>query len=102
MPPTQREPSPDASAWLEQEVVIPNPQGIHARPAMLIAKTAGAFAADVALRRDDKDVNAKSTIQVLTLVAERGTRLRVRARGADAPAAVEALVALVGRGFDEM
>ncbi len=81
---------------------MPNPQGIHARPAMLIAKTASRFQADVAIRRNDTNVNAKSTIQVLTLVAERGARLRVRARGADASAAVEALVALVQRGFDEM
>jgi len=100
--PSQSDPAASAAAWLEQEVEVPNPQGIHARPAMLIAKTAGAFQAEVAIRRDDADVNAKSTIQVLTLIAEQGTKLRVRARGADAPAAVEALVALVRRGFDEM
>lgn len=81
---------------------MPNPQGIHVRPADLIAKTANGFKSSVALRRNDVDVNAKSIMAVLTLAAERGARLRVRACGDDAQEAVDALVALVGRGFDEM
>ncbi|HUT36226.1 MAG TPA: HPr family phosphocarrier protein [Planctomycetota bacterium] len=100
----QTQPNVGASTptWLEEEVEVPNPQGIHARPAMLIAKTAGAFKAQVALGRNDVSVNAKSTIHVLTLVAEQGARLVVRACGEDAREAVEALVALVRGGFDEM
>lgn len=91
-----------ATGWVEQEVEVPNPQGVHARPAMMIAKTASGFKAEVAIRRNESDVNAKSPIQLLTLVAEQGARLRVRACGDDAQEAVEALVSLVRRGFDEM
>lgn len=101
---SQTQPVEDSRApgWLEQEVEVPNPQGIHARPATLVAKTAAGFRSQVVLRRDNKDINAKSTLAVLTLVAERGSRLRVRACGEDAQEAVEAVAALVRRGFDEM
>ena len=89
--------------WCEQQVEVPNPQGVHARPAHLIAEVANRFASDVGIRRgDDRPVNAKSTIQLLTLLAEKGSVLTVRAGGADAEAAVAAVVDLVARGFDEM
>ena len=81
---------------------MPNPQGIHTRPATLIAKVAGAFGAEVTLAASGKTVNAKSTLQVLGLVAEQGAKLTVRACGRNAQEAVDALVALVRRGFDEM
>ncbi len=99
---TQEQPAVATPTSWEQEVEVPNPQGIHARPATLIAKVAGAFKSQVTVARDNTVVNAKSTLQVLTLVAEKGARLVVRACGEDAQEAVEALVALVRRGFDEM
>jgi len=102
MPQTQDRPRLAPHGWVEQEVEVPNPQGLHARPATLISKVANGFRSQVAIRRNDKDVNAKSTLNVLTLVAEQGARLRVRASGEDAQEAVEAVVALVRRGFDEM
>lgn len=87
-----------ASPWLEQEVEVQNPHGIHARPAMMIAKAASAFKSDVAIRRNDTEVNAKSILALLTLVAEHGTRLTVRARGEDAREALAAVVPLVEHG----
>ena len=90
-----------APGWIEQEVEVQNLSGVHARPAMMIAKTAGAYKSEVAIRRNNAEVNAKSTIQVLTLVAERGARLTVRARGEDAQAALGAIVGLVQRGFKD-
>lgn len=99
---TEQELNATAPACVEQEVKIPNPQGIHARPATLIARTAAAFKSDVTLRRNEASANAKSTIQVLTLAAEQGAKVKVHACGEDAQQAVEALVALVRRGFDEM
>jgi len=86
----------------EREVAVPNPQGIHTRPAMLIAKAAGAFDAEVTLSAGDRTANAKSTLQLLSLATEQGTKLVVRARGAQAQKAVDAVVDLVRRGFDEM
>jgi len=91
------------SQWREQQVVVPNPQGLHVRPAQRIAEIAQKFQATITISRDDgKPVNAKSPMNVLQLSGPQGIRLTIRARGADAPQALAELVALVERGFDEM
>jgi len=91
------------SQWREQQVVVPNPQGLHVRPAQRIAEIAQKFEATITISRDDgKPVNAKSPMNVLQLSGPQGIRLTIRARGADAPQALAELVALVERGFDEM
>ena len=82
---------------------MPNPQGLHVRPAQRIAEIAQKFEATITISRDDgKPVNAKSPMNVLQLSGPQGIRLTIRARGADAPQALAELVALVERGFDEM
>ena len=85
----------------EREVEIVNRAGMHARPAAEFVKLAGRFTAHVTLEKDGMSVNGKSIMGVLMLAAEQGTRLRVVADGADAEDAVDALAALVGRGFEE-
>jgi len=91
------------SEWCEQQVVVPNPQGLHVRPAQRIAEVAQKFQATITISGDDGEpVNAKSPLKVLQLSGPKGTRLTIRAQGADAAEAVAELVALVERGFDEM
>lgn len=87
---------------VEREVEIVNRAGMHARPAAEFVKIAGRFAADIRVEKDGLEVNGKSIMGVLMLAAERGSKLRVAARGKDAEAAVSALSDLVGRGFEEM
>lgn len=101
-PTPQRKRDSSVAEWYEEQVEVPNPQGFHARPAGLVAETAGRFGSAVVIRRDDADVNAKSTIHLLTLVAEQGSRLTVRATGEDAQEAVRAVVAVIRDGFGEM
>lgn len=86
---------------VEKTVEIVNAAGMHARPAAQLVQLAGSFAADVRLEKDGLEVNGKSIMGVLMLAAERGSQLHIRARGADAVDAVDALSELVGRGFDE-
>jgi phosphotransferase system HPr (HPr) family protein len=74
--------------------------GLHARPAALFAKTAGRFDADVRASYGGRDVNAKSILQVLTLGAEQGAVIDVRAEGEDADVALEALRELVESNFE--
>jgi phosphocarrier protein HPr len=93
-----------AETTAEAEVVITHPTGLHARPAVKLTKLAKGFAADVRLRVAGTGgpwVDAKSIARVMGLKAGAGRTLWVRAEGADARAAVDALVALVGRNFDE-
>lgn len=89
----------------ESEVEVRNPSGLHARPAAAFVKAAGGFAADIQvanLSRDgERSASAKSVIGVMGLAISSGHRIRIRADGADADAAVAALVELVESGLGE-
>lgn len=74
--------------------------GLHARPAALFVKTAGRFDADLRISHDDREVNAKSLLQVLTLGADQGAVVTIHAEGADAPQALEALRELIESDFE--
>ena len=87
---------------VQREVAIVNRAGMHARPAAEFVKTAGRFSADIRVEKDGLEVNGKSIMGVLMLAAERGSRLRLSAKGKDAEDAVNALSDLVRRGFEEM
>jgi len=86
---------------IEALVVVPNPAGMHARPAAAFVKLAGTFRSAILLAKDGLEVNGKSIMGVLMLAAEQGSELRVRCQGEDEDAASVALVDLVARGFDE-
>ncbi len=81
-------------------VKVVNPQGVHARPAYLLAKLAKEYRSDVHLRKESVTADAKSILSLLTLAAEHGTELEVVARGDDADRAVAALAELIERGFE--
>ena len=86
---------------VERPVTIVNKNGLHARPAAEIVKTAAKFRADITLVRDELEVNGKSIMGVMMLAAEYGSTILVRAEGADAQAAVDALAALIEGKFGE-
>ncbi len=80
---------------------IVNELGMHARPAAAFVKVASSFACEIVVVKDDMAVNGKSILGVMTLAAEHGSSLTIRADGDDAEAAVAALGTLIGRGFNE-
>jgi len=83
-------------------VTVRNPQGLHARPADMFVRLALQFAAHIEIVKDGEQFDGKSILSLMTLAAEQGTELVLRARGPDAVAALDALAELFGRGFDEM
>lgn len=83
----------------ERSVVLRNKYGLHARPATLIAQTAKPFASDISLEKDGQVVDAKSIFGMLTLAAECGATLTLRARGEDANEAVTKLSSVI-ESFD--
>ena len=85
----------------ERTVQVVNPLGLHARPAAQLVRLASGYQANVELERDGMVVNGKSIMGVMMLAAECGSSLVIRADGGDESAAVDAIAALVGRGFDE-
>jgi phosphocarrier protein HPr len=87
----------------EGEAVVRDPTGLHARPAVKLTKLAKRFQAAVRVRAggDGAWVNAKSPNGVMKLKARSGECLAFAADGPDAAEAVDALVALVERDFDD-
>jgi phosphocarrier protein len=86
---------------VERSVQIVNKHGLHARPAAEVVKVASRFASEITIVRDDLEVNGKSIMGVMMLAAEFGAIITLRAEGADAEAALEALAALVAARFGE-
>ncbi|MFK3676260.1 phosphoenolpyruvate--protein phosphotransferase [Microbacterium sp. NPDC090218] len=86
---------------LVRRVRVRNPQGLHARPAALIAEASAG--ADVRLRRlpDGPDASAASLSRLLVLGARQGDEIEVTARGAQAAAALDRVAALFDDGFGE-
>ena len=89
-------------ALIERDATIVNPLGMHARPAAEFVKTASRFKSSVQVSKDGLSVNGKSILGVMMLVAERGASMHIRAEGEDAEGAMDALLALVAGGFNEM
>ena len=87
----------------EVRVVVTNPTGLHARPAVKLAQLAAGFDAHIEIRAgDDGDwVRARSTARVMKLKAGAQSTIHFRAEGIDADDALSALVDFVRRDFDE-
>lgn len=86
------------------EVTVPNQEGLHARPVMRFVDLASKFESGVSVRnvsREGETVDGKSAMHMMLLEATQGSVLRIEARGADAPEAVQALAALVRLGFKD-
>jgi phosphocarrier protein len=86
---------------VERTVQIMNKNGLHARPAAEIVKIAAKFTSEITLKRDDMEVNGKSIMGVMMLAAECGSSLQLRADGADAEQALDALSTLIANKFGE-
>ena len=84
-----------------QEITVNNEVGLHARPATFFIQKANEFKASVWVEKEDRRVNAKSLLGVLSLGIVGGTTIRIIADGADEKEAVESLVELVESGFAE-
>jgi len=85
----------------EVKVVVTHKVGLHARPAAIFVKAANKFASDIQVTKDDRTINAKSILSVLTLGVNQGSEITLHAEGEDADAALEELVALVKNNFGE-
>jgi phosphocarrier protein len=86
---------------ITKDLVVSNKLGIHARPAAMFVKIANRFTCDVFVEKDGETVNGKSIMGLMMLAAGPGSKLRVRANGADATQALNDLEALLKRKFDE-
>ena len=86
---------------VSREVTIKNNVGLHARPATFFIQKANEFKSSIWVEKEDRRVNAKSLLGVLSLGIMGGTDIRIIAGGIDETQAVDELVRLVESGFSE-
>lgn len=100
---TQPTPAEAVGPTVAAKVLVTNPTGLHARPAVKLTKLAKSFAAELRVRPESQPdwVNAKSPNAVMKMKLRGGDTLCLEASGADAEAAVAAMVAFTERNFDE-
>ena len=84
-----------------QHVAVVNQLGMHARAAAKFVKLAGTFASQIRVTRGQRTVDGKSILGLLLLAAARGSAIDIAADGSDEAQALDALCALVERGFEE-
>ena len=86
---------------LTKDIVVNNQVGLHARPATFFIQKANEYRCGIWVERDDRRVNAKSLLGVLSLGIVKGTAITLIADGSDEKEAVDALAELVNTGFGE-
>ena len=84
-----------------EAILIPNPTGLHARPAAVLANLAKKFKADLRLQKGDAQANAKSVVAIMGLEIGYGDKVVLVARGEDAEAAVGTLTPLLWEGLGD-
>lgn len=84
-----------------KDVVVQNQVGLHARPATFFIQKANEFKSSIWVEKEDRRVNAKSLLGVLSLGIMGGTQIRILAGGSDEEQAVDGLVKLVESGFSD-
>lgn len=84
-----------------KDVLVQNQVGLHARPATFFIQKANGYKSSIWVEKEDRRVNAKSLLGVLSLGIVGGTSIRIIADGADEEEAINGLVELVESGFSE-
>lgn len=86
---------------ISRSVTIKNSIGLHARPATFFIRKANDFKCSVWVEKDERRVNAKSLLGVLSMGIAKGTSVTILADGPDEAAALEALDELIRTGLDD-
>ena len=86
---------------IKKDVVITNNIGLHARPATFFIQKANSYKSSIWIEKDDRKVNAKSLLGVLSMGIAKGMTVTLVADGQDENSAIDGLVALIQTGFVE-
>ena len=86
---------------ISKEVLINNQVGLHARPATFFIQKANEFKSSIWVEKDERRVNAKSLLGVLSLGIVKGTTITLIADGSDQEEAIETLSKLIDSDFSE-
>lgn len=86
----------------EKSVKVINRLGLHARPSAMFVTYAARYKSVIFIEKDRIKVNGKSIMGIMSLAAEKGSKLIISANGEDEKEAVKVLVKLVESGFGEL
>lgn len=86
---------------LEQDIVISNKLGLHARASAKLVQLVSGFRSSVLISCRGREINAKSIMGLMLLAAGVGTPIKLRVDGEDEAAAMAAVADLFARKFDE-
>ena len=86
---------------VSSEVTVSNSVGLHASPATFFIQRANSFKSSIWVEKDDRRVNAKSLLGVLSLGIVKGTKITIIADGTDEDEAVKTLVSVIESNFTE-
>ncbi len=86
---------------LQNDVLIINKLGLHARASAKLTQLASRFKCEVVLSRNNRRVNAKSIMGVMMLAAAKGTTISIETSGADEAEAMQELLKLINDYFGE-
>jgi phosphocarrier protein len=81
--------------------MVKNQVGLHARPATFFIQKANEFKSSIWIEKDERRVNAKSLLGILSLGIVGGTTVKIISDGTDEQAATDALTNLIETGFTE-
>jgi phosphocarrier protein HPr len=84
---------------LVKEIIVQNQVGLHARPATFFIQKANEFKSSIWVEKEERRVNAKSLLGVLSLGIVGNTKIKIIADGTDEEDAVDSLVKLIQSGF---
>ena len=93
--------SAEVRSMYSQEAVVNNQVGLHARPATFFIQKANEFKSSIWVEKEERKVNAKSLLGVLSLGIVKGTTIQLIADGPDEKEAVEALNKMISSDFAE-
>lgn len=82
-----------------KEIVVQNHVGLHARPATFFIQKANEYKSSIWVEKDEKKVNAKSLLGVLSLGVTKGVSISIMAEGPDEEQAVTELVSMISSNF---
>ena len=87
---------------VSKDIIVQNEVGLHARPATFFIQRANEFKSSIWVVKDERKVNAKSLLGVLSLGITRGTSVTLVADGNDEDEALDSLVSLISSDFADI
>ena len=93
--------SSNDSCCMSEAIIIGNPQGLHARPAAVLAGMAKRFRSNLQIRRGNEAANCKSVVAIMGLQVMHGEAIQISASGEDAQEAIKALSEAISSGLGE-